>query len=302
MTYPPSTVQSSLPDLFFTDEMPRPYPSIFAYGIAGSGKSNALRTVKHLNPLALATEDGQTKGMSTLGDLKIAAILIDKLDQLIAVTAELASKARPGEVYYRGKGPFGLVCLDSATGVGPMLEQASMDVKGWTAIWAVKKGDGHDPRSAYPYINERGRQVVRKLMALPVPLIITCREQIITEGEGQNAKSYPAPELPGQKLPRELPGWPEATVRFRMLNGQRVLQTENEGDIVARIRLREGLRTPKFIKPDFGALIRLLQGDESALKELSLPPPPGVQKTPQQIAAEAARVVSPSTPTLVQSA
>lgn len=272
--------------------MPRPYPTIFAYAIAGAGKTNALRTLKHLNPLIVATEDGQTKGMSTLSDLKLMAILIDNLDQLVMMTSELASKAKPGQLYYQGYGPFGCLGLDSMTGVGPMLEAAAIKMKGWTSgmIWDVSAGGGKDPRSAYPYIAEKGRQVVRKLMSLPIPLVLTCREQLVTEGEGANAKSYPAPELPGQKLPRELPGWPEATVRLRMLNGQRVMITENEGDIVARVRLKEGLRIPKVCKPDFGALLRLLQGDETAIKDLTLEPRT-VAQTPQQVAAAANRAV-----------
>lgn len=293
MTVPGSPVRSSLPSLFFTDEMPRPYPTVFMYAIAGAGKTNALRTIKHLNPLVLATEDGQTKGMSTLADLKLAAILIDELDQLVAVTTELAAKAKQGELRYDQYGPFNALCVDSLTGVGPMLEDAAKKVKGWTMIWDASTGGGKDPRSAYPYIAERGRQVVRKLMSLPVPLILTCREQIVTEGEGSSAKSYAAPELPGQKLPRELPGWPEATVRLRMFNNQRVMITENEGDVVARVRLKEGLRLPKMCKPDIGALIRLLQGDESAMEDLKLAPPQGPSKTPQQLAAEA-RNASPS--------
>lgn len=265
-------VRSSLPALFFTDEMPRPYPTVFIYAIAGAGKTNTLRTIKHLNPLILATEDGQTKGMSTLADLKLAAILIDNLDQLVTVTTELSAKAKPNELRYANHGPFGALGVDSLTGIGPMLEDAAKAIKGWTMIWDTAKGSGKDPRTAYPYIAERGRQVVRKLMALPVPLVLTCREQMITEGEGPNAKSYPAPELPGQKLPRELPGWPEATVRIKMLNGQRVMVTENEGDVVARVRLREGQRLPKYCKPDIGALIRLLQGDAEAIKDLTIQP------------------------------
>lgn len=274
-----------MPELFFTSEMPRPYPTVFIYAISGAGKTNTLRTVKHLNPLVLATEDGQTKGMSTLGDLKLAALLIDTLDQLVAVTAELSARAKPGELFYQHHGPFGALGLDSLTGVGPMLEDAAKRIKGWDMIWDSHTGGGKDPRTAYPYIAEKGRQVVRKLMALPVPLILTCREQLVTEGEGQSAVSYAAPELPGQKLPRELPGWPEATLRLRMINGQRLLQTENEGQVVARVRLREGLRCPKLIKPDIGALIRLLQGDDSAMKDL-IPEPMKVVKTPQQLAAE----------------
>lgn len=278
--------------------MPRPYPTVFVYAIAGAGKTNTLRTIKHLDPLILATEDGQTKGMSTLGDLKLAAILIDRLDQLVAVTSELSAKAKPGELYYKGHGPFRALGLDSLTGVGPMLEDAAITLKGWQMIWDSHEGGKKDPRTAYPYIAERGRQVVRKLMALPVPLVLTCREQLVTEGEGANAVSYPAPELPGQKLPRELPGWPEATVRIRMINGQRVMQTQNQGNVVARVRLREGLRIDEYCKPDIGALIRLLQGDETALTALKIggvkdstgapaaPPPP---ETPQQKAAREAR-------------
>lgn len=265
--------------------MPRPYPAIFAYAISGAGKTNALSTLKELNPLVVATEDGNTKGMSTLGHLHLAAMLIDTLDQLVEATSELAAKAKPGELYYGGQGPFGALAVDSLTGIGPMLEDAAKKLKGWNMIWDASAGGGKDPRSAYPYIAEKGRQVVRKLMALPVPLVLTCREQLITEGEGPNSKSYAAPELPGQKLPRELPGWPEATVRLRMLNGQRVMVTENEGDVVARVRLKEGLRIDKYSKPDFGALIRLLQGDASAMADLKLPVKE-VPKTPQQLAAQ----------------
>lgn len=299
-TAPPTVVRSSLPSIFFTDEMPRPYPCVFIYAISGAGKTNTLRTIKHLSPLVLATEDGQTKGMSTLADLHLATVLIDFLDQLVQVTSELSAKAKPGELYYQGHGPFGALAVDSLTGIGPMLEDAAKKIKGWEMIWDKVKGGGADPRSAYPYIAEKGRGVVRKLMSLPVPLILTCREQLVTEGEGESAKSYPAPELPGQKLPRELPGWPEATLRLRMINGKRLFVTENEGDVVARVRLREGLRCPHYCEPDLGAMIRLLQGDDSALNDLRIKTPlkedgtPAVPKTPQQLAAEARKTEAPS--------
>lgn len=289
-----SPVRSSLPNLFFTDEMPRPWPTIFIYGIAGNGKTNLFRTIKHLKPLICATEDGQTKGMSTLADLKLAALLIDNLDQLVAATSELSAKAKPGELYYQGHGPFGALGVDSLTGIGPMLEEAAIRLKGWEMIWDSTTGGKKDPRSAYPYIAEKGRGVVRKLMALPVPLVLTCREQLVTEGEGTSAKSYPAPELPGQKLPRELPGWPEATLRLRTINGVRVFQTENEGDVVARVRLKEGYRLPKYVKPDIGILIRILQGDYSLIPQMTLEAPQSVPKTPQQLAAEAHRTGAPA--------
>lgn len=294
ITAPPArpVVKSSLPSIFFTDEMPRPYPAVFMYGIAGSGKTNALRTLAHLKPLVLATEDGQTKGMSTLADMKYPAIMIDNLDELVAVTSELSAKAKPNELYYNDLGPFGCLVLDSCTGVGPMLEDAAKKMKGWDMIWTSEKGK--DPRMAYPYIAEKGRMVVRKLMALPVPLIMTCREQIVTEGEAPNAVSYPAPELPGQKLPRELPGWPEATIRIRMINNERVFQTENEGNVVARVRLPEGLRLPKFTNTNLGALVRLLCGDAAAIKDLERTPVV-VPQTPQQLAASSRSQVAGTT-------
>lgn len=241
--------------------MERKYPTIFMYAIAGAGKTNAFRSIKHLNPLVLATEEGNTKGMSTLSDLHLACILLNTLDELIQVTTELSAKSKPGELYYNNAGPFKALAVDSLTGIGYFLEEAAKKLKGWDMIWDKVKGGGADPRSAYPYIAEKGRQVVRKMMALPVPLILTCREQIFTEGEGTSAKSYAVPELPGQKLPKELPGWPEASVRLRMINGQRVFVTQNEGDVIARVRLKEGMRLPQYCKPDLGALIRLLEGD-----------------------------------------
>jgi hypothetical protein len=268
------------------------WPTIFYYAIAGAGKTNALRTLKHLDPLVLATEDGNTKGMSTLGDLRLGAVPIDFLNQLVAVTAELKARAKPGELYYQAHGPFRCLAVDSLTGVGPMLEAAAIAMKGWDMIWDAKSGGHKDPRTAYPYIAERGRKVVRDLMSLPVPLILTCREQSITEGQVPNQKEYPGPELPGAKLPKELPGWPEATMRLRMINGVRQFVTENEGDIVARVRLKEGARVPKYCKPDLGLILRVLQGEYHLIPQLTVTAPE-VAKTPQQIAA-AARTTTPA--------
>lgn len=265
--------------------MKRVYPTVFMYAIAGAGKTNALRTLQERNPLVIATEIGNTKGMSTLADLHLAALLLNTLDELVAVTTELSARSKPGELYYNGQGPFGCLALDSLTGVGTFLEDAAKRLKGWDMIWDTAKGSGKDPRTAYPYIAEKGRQVVSKLMALPVPVVLTCREQLVTEGEGSTAKTYAAPELPGQKLPKELPGWPEASLRLRMVNGQRVFVTENEGDVIARVRLKPGLRLPKYCLPDLGAMLRLLEGDDTALRAL-VPQTQSAMKTPQQLAAE----------------
>src|SRR5438128_1756167 len=141
-------VPSSLPALFFTDTLPRPYPSVFVYGAAGTGKTNALRTLKALNPLVLATEEGNSKGMSTLGDLHLPCILLNTLDELIAVTTELSARAKPNELTYGTQGPFGALGLDSLTGVGYFLEEAVKKLKSWTMIWDSAPGAGKDPRSA----------------------------------------------------------------------------------------------------------------------------------------------------------
>lgn len=259
----------------FTDMINRPYPTVFAYAAAGVGKTNALRSVADRDPFVIATEDGQTKGMSTLADLHYPAVLIDNLTQLQSVTSELQAKCKPGELYYGGLGPFRLLSLDSFTGVSFMLEDGARKLKGWDMIWDSTTGGGKDPRQAYPYIAEKGRQVLRKLMALPIPLLVLCREQNVTEGEGKNAITYPAPEIAGQKLPKELPGWPEATVRLRMLNDKRIMVTENEGNAIARVRLKPGLRLPKHCKIDFGALFDLLiTSDAKHIERLRLDTPP----------------------------
>jgi hypothetical protein len=265
-----SVVRSSLPAIAYSDEMKREHPSIFAYGIAGTGKTHALRTLAPLHPLVLATEIGNTKGMSTLADMHIACVCINTLEELLAVISDLQAKATSDGLMYDGRGPFGVLAVDSFTGVGSFLETAVRKLKGWKMIWDNAKGDGKDPRNAYPYIAERGRQVFASLMSLPVPLVVTCREQTVTVGEGKNTVSYPAPELPGQKLPKELPGWPEASIRLRKINQQRVFVTTTEGDAIARIRTAPTIACPTYIKPDFHALIRLLQEDATALDDLRL--------------------------------
>jgi hypothetical protein len=220
---------------------------------------------------------------------------VDTLDQLISITAELAANAKPGELFYKGKGPFGGLGVDSLTGIGYFLEEGAKKIKGWDMIWDSSAGGGKDPRSAYPYIAEKGRQVVRKLMSLPVPLVLTCREALQTEGEGSAAISYAVPELPGQKLPKELPGWPEASLRLRMINGKRCFVTENEGNVISRIRLREGLRLPKYIKPDLGLIIHLLRTNDvqeglRLIEQLKIDT--SVPKTPQQLEAEKQRAAA----------
>lgn len=287
---PPSVARSSIPSLFFTDALPRPFPTVLNYAIAGMGKTNCIRTlVPDYQPLVIANEAGNTKGMSTLADLKLPVLLLNTLDELIAVTTELATKAKGDGLYYGGHGPFNALAVDSLTGIGKMLEDKSRQMKGVDTIWG---GQLKDPRSAYPYIAEKGRQVVDKLMALPVPLLLLCREGVTTEGEGDAAVTYAAPELPGQKLPRELPGWPEATVRMKMVNGHRVCVTENEGLVIARVRLPEGRRVPKYIRPDMAALIKLLinPSDESAMKRLVMDT--SRVPTPQQAAAAAQRAAA----------
>lgn len=283
-------MKSSLPSLFHTNELPRPYPCIFAYGIAGSGKTHMLRTLAPRRPLVLATEAGNSKGMGTLGDLHLPCVLINDIDELTAVYMALTASAKPGEVYYDGAGPFGAVALDSMTGVGVFLEDAVKKLKGWSMIWDAKRGGGKDPRNAYPYIAERGRKIVSAFMALPVPVVITCREQLFTEGEGDMTKTYAIPELPGQKLPRELPGWTEATLRLRSINGNRVFVTQNEGDVIARVRLQGNVSCPKYLRQDLNALIEVLQGTCDVEKEVQrLKADTSTRKTPQQVEAERRR-------------
>jgi hypothetical protein len=293
------TVRSSLPTLFFTDALPRPYPTVLNYAIAGMGKTNCIRTLTDdFKPLVIATEAGNSKGMSTLADLRLPVFLLNTIEEIIAVTTELNAQAKPGELYYNGQGPFTALAVDSLTGIGKFLEDKSRQQHKVDTIWG---GELKDPRQAYPYIAEKGRQVVDKLMALPVPLLLLCREGLMSEGEGAATVQYAAPELPGQKLPRELPGWPEATVRMRMVNGHRVCVTENEGYVIARVRLPQGKRLPKFIRPHMGALIKVLinPDDQDAYKRLELTSTSS-PLTPQQQQAAAARQAAAASASTVQ--
>jgi len=234
--------------------------TVFVYAPARWGKTNLSRSVA--NPLILATELGDTMGLQTLSDLEIPWIPIDSLEMLFAVAAVL----RSGE--YQGYKPSTLV-LDSYTHVGELLLDKIISLKRWDDIWspAVSK----DPRSAYPYVAEKGRQVIKVLMDLPFDLLILCREgvQEVPQEKGPPIQFF-SPELPGQKLPREVPGWPDATLHGIWQGGQRVLVTKTLERSVAGFRLPPTVPVPVLIKPNIGAVIRLVRGEKEALHELTL--------------------------------
>jgi hypothetical protein len=112
---------------------------------------------------------------------------------------------------------------------------------------------------------------MKALFDIPAHLICLCREGLQSEGEGKEQITYAVPELPGQKLNRELPGWPDATVYGKFFNGQRIFLTETEGKVIAGIRMPEGSRFPKRMRPDLSLLIKGMKGDQAAIDASKLP-------------------------------
>lgn len=263
----------TLPALRKTNEMQNPRATILLYSTARWGKTHSLRQLPVGSTLILATEIGKTKGLNTLADIGHFFLPINGEKTMTMVLAELGR--RKDGCYYRNGpkpedeiGPFEWVVLDSLSNLGMIWYDASLKARGWEMAWDGE--DGKDPRQAYSYITERGRQHVKRLLDIDAHVLMIAREQVMEEKVGRESVFSFAPELPGQQLPRSITGWPEATVHGVFQAGRPVLRTRNVGKTVAGVRLPQSMgRLPEFIIPDFIALKDAILGDASAIKRLT---------------------------------
>jgi hypothetical protein len=252
-----------MPKLQRTDALKATFGTVLGYGPAGSGKTRSIKSLKDggHSPLVLATELGETHGLLSLAAEDIPFVEIPDHSTLIEVLAELRRK--PGKIEYE-QTEFDTVVLDSVTQWGEMPLDRFVQLKGWTDLHGLaEKGDGKDPRQAYGYLAEKGRQLYKELFQLHGHLYIIAREGLFGGTDGEPL--FAAPELPGQKLARELPGWPDATVRLRVVMGKYRMITKGEGGAPARVRLPSNIPDlPLRVEPNIAALIRLMCGDRTA--------------------------------------
>jgi hypothetical protein len=288
----PRVLPSGLPKLFRTKDLKTSFGTVLGYGPAGAGKTRSIRTLidAGFNPLILVTELGQTGGLLSLASSDVPYIVLNSHAQAIDVIREL--KKKPGKIEY-DQTEFGAVVLDSITQWGEYPLERYMQLKMWDDLHGPnEKGGGKDPRTAYGFLAEKGRQLYKELFELHGHLYIIAREGIFGDGSAE-MPLFAAPELPGQKLPREVPGWPDATVRLRIIAGQHMMVTKGEGGSPARVRQPEGVpQLPTRCNPDIGSLIKLMCGDQSAYAKL-IP----VDARAAAAAAKAAPPTTTSTPT-----
>jgi hypothetical protein len=272
--------KSSLPKLFRTNNLKATYGTVLGYGPAGAGKTRSVKTLKDggKEPVVIVTELGETSGLLSLASQDIAFIRCTNHTEVMEVIKEMQRK--PGKIEYE-QTEFGSVVLDSITQWGEFPLDRFVQLKGWTDLHGIsEKGDGKDPRQAYGFLAEKGRQLYKELFKMHGHLYILAREGLFG-GEGGVAQ-FAAPELPGQKLPRELPGWPDACVRLRVINGKFRMVTKGEGLTPARVRLPDAFTNlPLRCLPDISALIDYMCGDKTAISRLE-------PKDPSDKAAEAA--------------
>jgi hypothetical protein len=266
VTFTPSA-KKGLPKLSRTDQLKATFGTVLGYGPAGAGKTRSIASLKRagMEPLVLACELGQTHGLLSLASSEIPFIQFTTHSELIEVLREL--KKKPGKIEYE-QTEFGSIVLDSVTQWGEMPLDRFVELKGWSDLHGITmKGDGKDPRGAYGYLAEKGRQLYKELFEVHGHLYIIAREGLFEAEEG--GMRFAAPELPGQKLPRELPGWPDATIRLRVVAGKHRMITKGEGGCPARVRLPEAFKPlPLRCNPDIGLLIKYMCGDETVFSAL----------------------------------
>jgi hypothetical protein len=266
----------TLPKLQRTNELKASFGTVLGYGPAGAGKTSSILSLLNagMNPFVIGAEIGETCGFLSLSDKNVPFVKVD--DHATTIEVIRALKRKPGKCEYEGQ-EFGAVVLDSVTAWGEFPLDRFMELKGWEDLQTPMSGK--DPRGAYGFLAEKGRQLYKELFEINAHLYIIAREGLFT---GDAGEIFTAPELPGQKLPRELPGWPDATVRLRVIAGKHMMVTKGEGGSPARVRQPLGLpQLPLRCNPDIGALIKYMCGDRSMLSVLTPP------KTPAEIAAAA---------------
>jgi hypothetical protein len=273
-----------LPSTRRTSELKNSFGTVLSYGPAGAGKTRSIKTlVDHgLTPMILRTELGETGGLLSIQGTDIDYLVIE--DQIMMIDVIKAMKRKPGVCEYEQKA-YDTVILDSITQWGEFPLDRYMELMHWEDLHGVNaKGSGKDPRAAYGYLAEKGRQLYKEMFELHAHLYVIAREGLF--GGGDEAL-FAAPELPGQKLPREVPGWPDATVRLRVISGQHRMITKGEGGSPARVRLPENFDSlPGRALPDIGALIKYMCGDAS-MKPFLVPDPKREAEMKAAAAAEA---------------
>lgn len=273
----------TLPKLQNTKDEKNPFGTVLAYGPAGAGKTRSIVTLieEGLNPLVIVTELGRTGGLLSVLSREIPFVKISSHEETIEVIQEL--KKKPGKIEYQ-QTEFGSVVLDSITQWGEYPLQNYAKMKGWVDLQTPQ--DRKDPRQAYGYLAEKGRQLYGKFFELHGHIYVIAREGLFG-GEG-DVPLFGAPELPGQKLPREVPGWPDATVRLRVYSGKHMMYTQAEGNSPARIRTPENFpKLPLRCNPNIGALMKFMCGDKSQYDKL-------VPEDPKKAATTAAAPPTPA--------
>jgi hypothetical protein len=260
---------TKLPTLFSTKSVKASYATIMAYSMPRFGKTNLIRTLllHGFKPLIVATDQGDSMGLQTISDLDIPVAAVTNWDEAIAVFTEINKDRGAGKMARYGDYEFDVIVNDSLSGFGEIWMEKGLEVLNWKEVGVAQPG--HDPRRIYAYIPEKGRQTAKALMNVKAHCILLCRETMLEEGEGPSKIQYPAPELPGAKLPRELPGWLDAVVFGKIVSGERKFMTAAEGKVVAGIRAAPNWRLPQYVKADYGLLIKYMMGDQAAFDELS---------------------------------
>jgi hypothetical protein len=252
----------TLPPLRRTNGLEAKFALVLVYAPARWGKTRLIKTAR--NPLILANEIGEMRGLGTLADVDIPFIPIDTVAEMTHVLAELGK--RGDHVEYEGYTPDWVI-LDSLSNMGYIWYDKALDVHDVDMAWDPT--ETKDPRKIYPYVAEKGRHHIKRLLDLPCNVCIIAREKVIEEQVGKDKYIHYAPELPGQQLGKEIPGWPDATLHGVVRMGKSLLQTRKAdgGKTIAGIRLPESLTCPEFILPNLEDIKALMVGSMDTRRE-----------------------------------
>lgn len=175
------------------------------YGASGVGKTTLCATAP--KPLILAAENG----LLSIRKFAIDYVAITSINELLGILDELASNT-----------DYETICLDS---VSEIVDHCLFGIE--------RKLKSRDARHVYPEVRSIVLHILKKLIALPQHIIVTCKQQ---HKEVADQQTVTCPAVAGTRLSNDLAYMFDMVFYLRVVNKQRYIIANAGENFVAKDR------------------------------------------------------------------
>lgn len=189
-------------------------PKIFVYGDAGTGKTTQIVALPG-RKLVTSAEHGLLSILDLAGD-EIEVVIIESLADFERIVSEFEAGTEDAR-------RFDWLCLDSLSEIAEVLLDSIKHTKS-------------DPRQAYGEMQDKIRDLMRRLRDLDVGVYAIGKEQTIVDDRTDPPRNLYQPSMPGQKLGPDIPYVFDQVLRLVVDGTRRTLITQTDGRSKAKDR------------------------------------------------------------------